>query len=178
MSLELAAGLSEAATTIQRDLKLNLEKLTQSSSLDKVEAHLIVLAISHALNHERLQTYATEVLRGEGLTEDEIVEARESANIMAMNNIYYRTRHMIKEMRGDEVEKQLGMAGLRMNVLARPVLGKVRFELLAFAVSVLNGCAMCISSHQVSLEKHSVSGEKIHDTIRLTAVLKAVATGF
>jgi len=68
------------------------------------------------------------------------------------------------------------IAGLRMTSLARPSLGKERFEMLAFAVSVLNGCESCIRSHEEVLRNAGLSADKIHDLARLASVVKALRT--
>ncbi|MGH9857599.1 MAG: carboxymuconolactone decarboxylase family protein, partial [Acidobacteriota bacterium] len=53
-----------------------------------------------------------------------------------------------------------------MAALARPVLGKERFEMLAFALSVLNGCESCIRSHEQVLRNAGLA-DKLHDLARL-----------
>lgn len=68
------------------------------------------------------------------------------------------------------------MAGLRMTALARPTLGKERFEMLAFAVSVLGGCEMCVRSHERVLREAGVSIDKVHDLARLAAVVRGLKT--
>src|SRR5256885_684523 len=78
-------------------------------------------------------------------------EASDSAAIMGMLNVYYRFRHMVAK--NDDYRT----VGLRMTALAKPLLGKERFEMLAFAVSVLNGCESCIRSHEEVLRQASVS---------------------
>jgi alkyl hydroperoxide reductase subunit D len=87
-----------------------------------------------------------------------------------MLNVYYRFRYMVGN------EEDYRAAGLRMTALARPVLGKERFEMLAFAVSVLNGCQSCIRSHEKVLRDAGVSTDKVHDLARLAAVVKGLHT--
>jgi alkyl hydroperoxide reductase subunit D len=93
----------------------------------------------------------------------------ESAAIMGMLNTYYKFRSFIKERAED-----YRTAGLRMTALARPALGKVPFEMLAFAVSVLNGCETCVVSHEKVLREAETNVEKIHDLARLAATVKAI----
>lgn len=160
----LEGALSDSPTTIARDLRLNLKRLIEDSSLAREESMHTVLALATATNDERLKAYARDQLAQLGFDADQIREASESAAIMAMLNVYYRFRHMIDN------DEEYRAAGLRMTALARPALGKERFEMLAFAVSVLNGCASCIRSHERALRDAGVSVDKIHDLARLAAV--------
>jgi alkyl hydroperoxide reductase subunit D len=46
--------------------------------------------------------------------------------------------------------------------------------MLAFAVSVLNGCQSCICSHEQVLKENGVTSDKIHDLAKLAAVVKGI----
>ena len=59
---------------------------------------------------------------------------------MAMNNVYYRFTHLARARLQDVPAK------LRMNVIARPGVDKVDFELWSLAVSAINGCGMCVDA--------------------------------
>jgi alkyl hydroperoxide reductase subunit D len=63
-----------------------------------------------------------------------------------------------------------------MTALARPLLGKERFEMLAFTVSVLNGCETCTRAHEKTLRDADVGVEKIHDLARLASIVRALKT--
>ncbi len=67
-------------------------------------------------------------------------------------------------------------ARLRMNVIGNPAIGKADFELFSLAVSAINGCGMCIDSHERVLQQHGVKAETIQAAARIAAVVKAVAT--
>jgi lipoyl-dependent peroxiredoxin subunit D len=160
--------LENQTSTIAKDLKLNLTKFLEGSALTREESHLALLAAATNLEMPRLAAYATDQLQRFGFRPEEILEARESAAIMGMLNTYYRFRHFLS---GPE---EYRVAGLRMTALARPVLGKERFEMLAFTVSVLNGCEACTQSHEKALKGAGISAEKIHDLARLAAVAKGL----
>jgi alkyl hydroperoxide reductase subunit D len=66
-------------------------------------------------------------------------------------------------------------ARLRMNVMANPGIDKLDFELYSLAVSAVNGCGLCIESHEKLLRKHEVSREAIQSAVRIAAVVHAVA---
>jgi alkyl hydroperoxide reductase subunit D len=160
--------IDNPTSTIAKDLKLNLSKVLESGALNPEEAHLALLATATSVGQPALVSLAVDQLQKLGVAEDQVREAKESAAIMGMLNAYYRFRHFL----GNPDEYRT--AGLRMTSLARPVLGKERFEMLAFAVSVLNGCETCTKAHEKTLRDSGVPVEKIHDLARLAAVVKGL----
>ncbi len=164
----------ESESTIRKDLKLNLKKLLHESSLSEEESYSALLALATAAQHTPLTEIASARLQQLGLSEDHVQEVRESAAIMGMLNVYYRFKHMLESGR-EELEEEYRRAGLRMMSLARPAVGKARFEMLAFAVSVFNGCQDCINSHENVLRQEGLGLDKIHDLARLAAVVKGVS---
>ena len=65
-------------------------------------------------------------------------------------------------------------AGIRMSIMANPVLGKEFFELLSLVVSALNGCEMCVTSHEEALLKHGTDQQTVLEAVRLGAVLRSL----
>jgi alkyl hydroperoxide reductase subunit D len=63
-----------------------------------------------------------------------------------------------------------------MNVIGNPGIDKADFELFSLAVSAMNGCGMCIDSHERVLSQHGVKPETIQAAARIAAVVKAIAT--
>lgn len=167
---DLDTVLPQSETAIARDLRLNLKRILEEGALDRDEALLALLAVATSLQEERLTAYARRRLQELEVSPEHIQEATESAAIMGMLNVYYRFRYMVGS------EEDYRAAGLRMTALARPVLGKERFEMLAFAVSVLNGCQSCVRSHEKVLRDAGVSADKVHDLARLAAVVKGLNT--
>src|SRR6185369_15015062 len=110
--------------------------------------------------------HAREKLAAQGLPPEHIQEAAESAAIMGMLNTYYRFRYMVGK------DDDYRTAGLRMTSLARPAIGKEGFEMLALAVSIVNGCQSCVKSHEQVLRDAGVSADKIHDLARMGSVVK------
>lgn len=158
------------SSSITRDLKLNLERILGEGALSPEEAHLALLATATAVGHDGLARRARTELAAGALSPEQIQEAAESAALVGMLNIYYRFRHML------ESDEDYGPARLRMQSLASPVLGKERFEMLAFAVSIINGCEKCIQAHESVLRKAGVEVNKLHDLARLAAVVKGLHT--
>jgi alkyl hydroperoxide reductase subunit D len=62
-----------------------------------------------------------------------------------------------------------------MNVMARPGVDKADFELWSLAVSAINGCGMCMESHEKVLLQHGVGKEAVQAAIRIAAVVHATA---
>ncbi|HEX9812950.1 MAG TPA: carboxymuconolactone decarboxylase family protein [Burkholderiales bacterium] len=165
---DLDTALPSTSTAIARDLKLNLKRLLEDGALGEDNATLALLALATSTGDGALAAYARVRLVELDVGAEQIQEAAESAAIMGMLNVYYRFRHMLAK------DDEYRAAGLRMTALARPALGKERFEMLAFAVSVLNGCESCIRSHEKVLRDAGVSADQVHDLARLAAVVKGL----
>ncbi|MBN8554483.1 MAG: carboxymuconolactone decarboxylase family protein [Deltaproteobacteria bacterium] len=159
-------------TTTQKDLKLNFNKFFSDSQLSPKEAGLITLACAETTNCKELSDFAAEHLKAQGSSAEEIAEAKDAAAIMGVMNMYYRFRSYV------EKEDYKKPAGLRMNVMARPLNGKETFEMMALAVSIINGCHDCIKSHEASLVKLGIAEDKIHDLARLSATIKGLEACF
>jgi alkyl hydroperoxide reductase subunit D len=89
---------------------------------------------------------------------------------MGMNNVYYRALHLLSNP-----EYRTLPARLRMNVIANPGVDKADFELWCTAVSAVNGCGMCLDSHEAELKKHGVPVLNIQAALRIAAVVNAVS---
>jgi lipoyl-dependent peroxiredoxin subunit D len=153
---------------IARDLRLNLKKILEESSIAGTDGYLALLAAARAVDSDGLAIIAREALIAADFTSEQIGEAEESAAIMAMLNTYYRFKHMVGK------DEDYRSTGLRMTALAKPLLGKERFEMLALTVSILNGCEACIKAHEKVLREGGVPAEKVHDLARLAAVVKGI----
>ncbi len=155
-----------------KDLRLNLDSVlseTGATGLNARQIGIIALASAIASRHAPL-TAAVNRHFADTLSEAEANAARTAAAIMGMNNIYYRFNHLV----GDAEYGKL-RANLRMNVMANPGCEKVDFELASLAVSAINGCGMCLESHEKTLRKHEVPVLTIQSAARIAAVIHAVA---
>jgi len=161
-------------TAVYRDLSLNLKKvLDDSSPLDAKEKLINLAAISRSLSWKELEHFSTGQLKEIGATDPEIEEAFESAAIMGMLNTYYKFKGFLSaEVLADSAFQR---AGLRMNSLSKPINGKAQFEMMAFSVSVVNGCPTCVSSHEKALTEIGVGRDKIHELARMASVLKGLS---
>lgn len=161
-----------ADSVIYRDLMMNLKKIMTDSALDEQERLLNLAAVSASLHSSAFLQFAEAEMSAAGLSAEQIKEARESAAIMGMLNTYYKFKTYLP----DSVKENYSRAGLRMQSLMKPVNGKEKFEMMAMAVSVVNGCPSCIAAHEEALTKLGVSADKIHELARLASIMKGLAT--
>ncbi|WP_147652252.1 carboxymuconolactone decarboxylase family protein [Vulcaniibacterium gelatinicum] len=163
--------LRNALPDYAKDLKLNLDSVLSeagSPGLDGKQIRVIALACAIATRYLPL-TAALEAFAAEQLSPEEIHGAKAAAAIMAMNNIYYRATHLIHN---DEYGQM--RTGLRMNVMARPGVDKLTFELASLAVSAINGCGACLDSHERTIRQHGASAQAVQSALRIAAVVHAV----
>ena len=168
----LSARLHTLANTDARylkDLKINVSNAIGAASLTKKEAYLLALAVAVNEKHAELQTALEKLAVQEGANEKEVAEIISCTSLMNANNVYYRFRHFL-----DKEFYTATPAGIRMSIMANPVLGKEFFELVSLVVSALNGCEMCVTSHEEALLKHGTSQQRVLDAVRLGAVLKSL----
>ena len=162
---ELRAGIPDAA----RDIKLNLQSVLQPGSLTPAQTWGVAVASAIATRNTRLRDALIEDARA--LVGAEVIDdAMAAAALMAMNNVYYRFRHMIGKPSYSEKP-----ARLRMQRIVKPAMNKTDFELFCLAVSAINACEMCIRSHEDVVVKGGLSEEQIHDAIRIAATINAAA---
>ena len=155
-----------------RDLKLNLGSvLTPQGAPGLSEKQLWSVALATAIAARNTTfTRDIEALARAHLDDGDVAGARAAAAMMGMNNIYYRFLHLV-----EDAEYQSMPARLRMNVIGNPGIDKLDFELLSLAVSAVNGCGLCITSHERKLRNHGVTRETIQSAVRIAAVIHAVA---
>lgn len=153
-----------------KDLRLNVSSLLSDQTLGDQRKYGLLLACAHGTGH-RPTVAATEAEVEGKLSPEAANAARAAAAVMAMNNVYYRFVHL-----ASNPEYATMPAKLRMNVIGSPGIEKADFELFALAVSAVNGCGMCIDSHEKVLKQHGVNAETIQAAARVGAVMKAVAT--
>jgi alkyl hydroperoxide reductase subunit D len=155
-----------------RDLKLNLGSVlsvTGAPGLNEKQIWSIALASAIASRNTSFARNLETQSRAH-LNEVEVEGAKAAAAIMGMNNIYYRFLHLV-----EDGEYQSMPARLRMNVIGNHGIDKLDFELISLAVSAVNGCGLCVTSHEKKLRAHEVSREAIQSAVRIAATIHAVA---
>ncbi len=166
MSLE---SLKTALPEYARDLKLNLSSLATDTGLDDKTRALVFVASALASRQGQVRDAVLGEF-GAVLTAEELQAAKIANAIMGMNNIYYRFTHLVSAQDYGTLP-----AKLRMNAMAKPGVEKIPFELMSIAVSAINGCGMCMDSHEKILRQHGVEAVAIQTAVRIAATLHAVA---
>ena len=164
--------IRDALPDYARDLKLNLGSVltaTGAPGLNEKQIWSIALASAIAARNTAFAR-DIEAQAKAHLADVEVEGAKAAAAIMAMNNIYYRFLHLV-----EDGEYQSMPARLRMNVIANHGIDKLDFELISLAVSAVNGCGLCVTSHEKKLRSHEVSREAIQSAVRIAATIHAVA---
>jgi alkyl hydroperoxide reductase subunit D len=151
-----------------KDLKLNLGSLaTEPALTGQQRAGTFVAAAIASRNAELTRALLAEF--GPQLSPEALTAAKAAAAIMGMNNVYYRFTHLVG---GDYASMP---ARLRMNVMARPGVEKVDFELWSLAVSAINGCGMCMEAHEKVVLHGGLGKDAVQAAVRIAAVVHAVA---
>ncbi|WP_080057638.1 carboxymuconolactone decarboxylase family protein [Spirosoma aerolatum] len=165
-------ALAQAEHRYLRDLKINLGNVLNSSqNLTKKEAVLLALSVAVNENHQPLVDSLTGVAKQEGASDADVAETIACTSLLSTNNVFYRFRHFV----GKDYYQQT-QPGIRMSIMMNPVLGKEFFELMSLAVSAVNGCELCVRSHEESVLKHGASEARVFDAIRLASVIKGFIT--
>lgn len=155
-----------------KDLSLNLGSVLTvqgAPGLNEEQILGVALACAYAAR-DAANTAAFEDAIGDAVSDQVRDAARGAAALMGMNNVYYRFVHLS----GDKDYMSMP-ARLRMNLLRDPGVSKQDFELYCLAVSAINGCGLCVESHEKTLRKEGVSREAIQSAVRIGAVVHAVS---
>jgi len=143
MALEATDKLRETFPDLARDLKLNLSSTLQPATLSAAQAYGVAIASAVSTRNPVLATALIADAQADGVEAGTIEDAKAAAVLMGMNNVYYRFRHMIEKESYAQKPARLRM--LRINQTQGP---KAEFELFCLAVSAINGCQVCMQSHE------------------------------
>ncbi len=162
-------GLKAALPDYAKDLKLNLGSVLTAPGLTPQQ--IWGTALAAAIASRNAAVVAAVAADGAAhLSPAAAAAAKTAAAIMGMNNIYYRFVHL-----ASAPDYGTMPARLRMNALANPGVDKLDFELWSLAVSAINGCGMCIDSHEQQLVQGGMTREAIQNAVRIASVIHAVA---
>jgi alkyl hydroperoxide reductase subunit D len=162
--LELAARIPEPA----KDVRLNLAGVLDAGALEPARRWGVAVAAAAAARNPALLAATVadaRVAAGDAVVDDALA----AAALMAMNNVFYRFRHVV----GKEAYGRLP-AKLRMNRLARPATRRVDLELYSLAASSINGCEACMRAHEAAVVEAGVSPDQVLDAVRIASVMCAV----
>jgi alkyl hydroperoxide reductase subunit D len=151
-----------------KDLRINLGAITNSMMLTPQQAWGTALAAAVASRNPEVVAAIAADAR---LTPEAAAAARGAASIMAMNNIYYRFQHVM----GDDSAYAQFPARLRMQIIGKPGVDHVDFELWCLAASVITGCENCVRAHESTVRERGGTAEQVQDAVRIASVIHAVA---
>jgi alkyl hydroperoxide reductase subunit D len=170
MSIDL---LKERLPDHAKDLRINLGVIAGAAALSPQQAWGTALAAAITARNADVIA-AIGAAASAHLSPEALAAARGAASIMGMNNIYYRFVHMVGE--GADAAPYAQMpARLRMQIIGRPGVDHVDFELWCLAASAITGCAACVRAHERSVREKGGTPEQVHEAVRIAAVLHAVA---
>ena len=162
-------SLREALPDAAKDIRLNLQSVLEATSLTPQQTWGVALASAVAAREPSLRAAVLAEAR-ERVEPAVIEDAFAAAALMAMNNVYYRFRHVVaKPVYATKSPR------LRMNRLAHPAANKLDFELFCLAVSAINNCEACVQSHEKVVVDGGLSEDQVHDAVRVAAVINAAA---
>ncbi len=165
MSIDnLRSGLPEYA----KDLKLNLGSLSRTTELSEQQLWGTLVASAAATRNETVFSEISEEAK-EHLSDEAYEAALGAASIMGMNNVAYRTRHML----GDDYAQV--KFGLRMNIISKPGVEKADFELWSLAVSAINGCHACVTAHANVVREAGLTKEQVWEAVKVAGTVAGVA---
>ena len=97
------------------------------------------------------------------------VRRRGAAALMAMNNVYYRSATWSASRstaRSRPAPDEPPM---------QPATNRTDFELMALAVSAINGCEMCVRAHEKTVTEGGLTPDHVNDAVRIAATIYAAA---
>jgi alkyl hydroperoxide reductase subunit D len=168
--MEQTAKLAEGFPDVAKDIRINLQNVLQPGTLNADQVWGTAIACADAARNPALQQAILNDARAAGIADSVIQDAQAAAVMMAMNNVFYRFRHVIDKE--DYVKKP---ARLRMQRLAQVTSNKADFELFCLAVSAINNCQTCMVSHEAAVLKGGLSEDHVFDAVRIAATLHAAA---
>ncbi len=143
-----------------KDLKLNLSNLLQQPELTKQQIWGTAVTAAITARNAALTAAITEA-------------AAAHIAIMGMNNIYYRFQHLTENKKYGTIP-----ARLRMNIIRTHGIDPVDFELFCIAASAINGCGVCIDSHERVVREKGTGEDVILACVRIASVIHGLATVF
>lgn len=153
-----------------KDLKVNVSNALNFPNLNKKESTLLALGAAINDKNKVLIRSFEQLARENGANDLEIADVYACVSLLSTNNIFYRFRHFTQKE-----YYETAPAGIKMSIMMNPVIGKEFFELVSLAISALNGCELCVNSHEDSLIKLGASEARIYDAIRLVAIIRGLS---
>ncbi len=165
MSVE---NLAQALPAYAKDIKLNLSGVLRQEELTDVQkwGSVVTAVLTSGAGTPYLAGILAEA--ASHLTPEQLEAAKIAASIMAMNNVYYRFGHLSSNSKYLQIPARLRMNGIRQHGADQK-----DFELWSLVASAINGCGLCVDSHEKVLREHGVGEETILAAVRIASVFRA-----
>ena len=160
----------ETFPDVARDIKINLESVLTPGTLSAHQVWGVAIACAYAARHPGLVAAVLAEAQAADVPSAVVEDARAAAVLMAMNNVFYRFRHMV-----DKEEYSQKPARLRMQRIAKVAGSKHDFELFCLAVSAINGCETCVRSHEANVVTQGLTSDHVLDAVRIASTIHAAA---
>jgi alkyl hydroperoxide reductase subunit D len=162
--------LRDTFPDVARDIKINLENVLTPGTLNAAQVWGTAIASAFASRHPGVVAAILAEAQTAQVAPEVVEDARAAAVLMAMNNVYYRFRHMV-----DKEEYTQKAARLRMQRIAKVASSKADFELFCLAVSAINGCETCVRSHEANVVEQGLTTDHVVDAVRIASTVHAAA---
>ena len=162
--------LRDTFPDVARDIKINLENVLTPGTLNAAQVWGTAIASAYAARHPGVVAAILAEAQAADVAPAVVEDARAAAVLMAMNNVYYRFRHMV-----DKEEYMQKPARLRMQRIAKVSSNKADFELFCLAVSAVNACETCVRSHEANVVEQGLTSDHVLDAVRVASVVNAAA---
>jgi alkyl hydroperoxide reductase subunit D len=163
-------SLKDRIPDYAKDLRINLGIIASSTVLSPQQAWGTAIAAAVTSRSPEVLAAIT-ASAGTALSPEALAAAKGAAAIMGMNNVYYRFNHMM----GEAAEYHTMPARLRMQIIGKPGVEHLDFELWCLASSAITGCEQCVRSHEKVVRERGGSKELVHEAVRIASVVQAVA---
>ena len=164
--------LGQALPAYAKDLKLNLSSLLRQTELTPQQTWGTAVATALAAGNKDVYSAILSEAQ-KNLSPEALEGAKAAASIMGMNNVFYRFQHLVEKEKYNTIPTRL-----RMNIIRQHGADPVDFELWSLAVSAVNGCGKCITSHERVLIEKGVNEETITAAVRIASVISAISAVF
>lgn len=162
-------ALKDTLGDFAKDTRMNVGSLATITSLNAQQLWGTIVACAIATRNPAVTAAAVHDATTK-LTPEALTAAKTAASLMAMNNVYYRTLHLL-----NKPEYNTMPARLRMTAIANPGVDKLDFELFCLGVSAIGGCGRCVESHEHEVLAKGSTREAVQDSFRIAAILQALA---
>lgn len=160
-------ALLDALPAYAQDVKRTLAVCLEDEILNPTQKWGCLVAAAQALAVPEL----TRAIETESPLSAQVHDAAKAvAAVMGMNNIYFRSTHLMKN--GEYAAMR---AGIRMSALQSSMAEKADLDLWAVTVSAINACGACLDDHEASARKAGASAAQVQAALKLAGAIGALA---